>query len=86
MAKKASSGPIGVTDALLNAFAINDQISQYMIENLPPEVGRAEPPKGKGRGVAAIGAHRGQMAMLAWQAGHALPQKSMLGMWEWGTR
>lgn len=30
--------------------------------------------------------HRGQICMLARQAGHALPQKAMFGMWEWGTR
>lgn len=30
--------------------------------------------------------HRGQVAMLARQAGHALPQSAMFGMWEWGTR
>jgi uncharacterized damage-inducible protein DinB len=30
--------------------------------------------------------HRGQICMLARQAGYALPQKAMFGMWEWGTR
>jgi uncharacterized damage-inducible protein DinB len=30
--------------------------------------------------------HRGQMAMLARQAGHPLPQKITFGMWEWGSR
>jgi uncharacterized damage-inducible protein DinB len=30
--------------------------------------------------------HRGQIAMLARQVGHPLPQKAMFGMWEWGTR
>ena len=30
--------------------------------------------------------HRGQVCMLARQAGHPLPQKAMFGMWEWGTR
>jgi uncharacterized damage-inducible protein DinB len=30
--------------------------------------------------------HRGQIAMLARQAGHPLPQKVMFGMWEWGVR
>lgn len=30
--------------------------------------------------------HRGQICMLARQAGHALPQKAMFGMWEWGAR
>ena len=30
--------------------------------------------------------HRGQIAMLARQIGHPLPQKAMFGMWEWGRR
>lgn len=30
--------------------------------------------------------HRGQIAMLARQFGHTLPQKAMFGMWEWGRR
>jgi uncharacterized damage-inducible protein DinB len=30
--------------------------------------------------------HRGQIAMLARQVGHALPSRVMFGMWEWGSR
>ena len=30
--------------------------------------------------------HRGQIAMLARQMGHPLPQKAGFGMWEWGSR
>jgi uncharacterized damage-inducible protein DinB len=30
--------------------------------------------------------HRGQIALLARQVGHPLPQKAMFGMWEWGSR
>jgi uncharacterized damage-inducible protein DinB len=30
--------------------------------------------------------HRGQIAQLARQAGHPLPQAAMFGMWEWGSR
>lgn len=30
--------------------------------------------------------HRGQIAMLARQVGHPLPQKATFGMWEWGVR
>ena len=30
--------------------------------------------------------HRGQIAMLARQLGHPLPQKAVFGMWEWGQR
>jgi uncharacterized damage-inducible protein DinB len=150
-------------EALLAAFDTNNRINKYLIENLPAEAWRAEPPDGKGRTVAAIVAHmhnvrimwlkaaakgsripdqldrtsltpaqaisglersrealasvlrkafdgdgrvkgfrpdaaafsaylvahdahhRGQIAMLARQVGHPLPQKAMFGMWEWGT-
>jgi len=147
--------------ALLNAFDTNHRITQYLIENLPPEAWNAKPPGG--RTIAAIVAHmhnvrvmwlkavkaesipeqldrgtvtpalairgleesrsalhkvirnavesdgrikgfcrdaagfvgyliahdahhRGQIAMLARQLGHPLPQKAMFGMWEWGRR
>lgn len=149
-------------DALLEMYAANNRITRYLIENLPEEAWRAEPPGGKGRTIAAIAAHihnvrgmwlkaaggepvnkieprtvtraealaaldhshtalgkllagalagdgrvkgfkpdvagfigylvshdahhRGQMAMLARQSGHPLPQKAMFGMWEWGQR
>jgi uncharacterized damage-inducible protein DinB len=42
---------------LLNAFDTNNRISQYLIENLPPEAWTAKPSEGKGRTVAAIVAH-----------------------------
>ena len=44
-------------EALLLAFDTNDRINRYMIENLPAEAWRAEPPGGKGRTIAAIVAH-----------------------------
>ncbi|MGH9497593.1 MAG: DinB family protein [Terriglobales bacterium] len=162
----AKAAPVNFTlsESLLTAFDTNDRINQYMIENLPAEAWRAEPPEGKGRTVAAIVSHihnvrvmwlkaaakgskipeqlerssvtpaqalkgleqsraalsavlksamegdgrvkgfkpdvagffgylvahdahhRGQICMLARQVGHALPQKAMFGMWEWGSR
>ena len=162
--------PFVVVDALLAAFDTNERINQYLIENLPEEAWRAEPPAGKGRDVASIVAHmhnvrvmwlkaaggkpsperdaripeqldrhkvtpaqarkglaesraalhkilrtslasdgrikgfrpdaagfvgylithdahhRGQITMLARQAGHPISQKAMFGMWEWGSR
>ncbi len=30
--------------------------------------------------------HRGQICMLARQVGHPLAQKTIFGMWEWGSR
>jgi uncharacterized damage-inducible protein DinB len=154
--------PFVLTDALLAAYATNNRITMYLIENLDEEAWRAEPPGGKGRTVGAVAAHihnargmwlkaaggevvekieprtatrsealealsksyealnkvlaralegdgrikgfkpdvagfigylishdahhRGQIAMLARQAGYPLPQKAMFGMWEWGSR
>jgi uncharacterized damage-inducible protein DinB len=161
---KAAVVPFSLPQSVLDAFDTNDRINHYMLENLPAEAWRAEPPEGKGRPIAAIVAHmhnvrvmwlkaaakgseipeqlerstvtvaqaakgmeqsraalsavlkasldgdgrvkgfrpdavgffgyliahdahhRGQICMLARQAGHPLSQKAMFGMWEWGTR
>jgi uncharacterized damage-inducible protein DinB len=161
---KAQAKAFSLAEALLQAYEINDRINQYLIQNLPPEAWRAEPPNGKGRDVAAIVAHmhnvrvmwlkaaakgssipdqldrskvtppqarkaleesraalqavlksgvggdgrvkgfrpdvaaffgyliahdshhRGQITMLARQAGHPISQSTMFGMWEWGKR
>jgi uncharacterized damage-inducible protein DinB len=56
MAKTASL-PFSLSEALLNAFDTNDRINQYLIENLPADAWRAEPPDGKGRNIASIAAH-----------------------------
>lgn len=52
-----SSAPFAPLEALLTAFETNERINQYLIENLPAEAWRAEPPNGKGRNIAAIVAH-----------------------------
>ena len=52
-----ASASFSVNEALLIAYDTNDRINQYLIENLPPEAWRAEPPDGKGRTIAAIVAH-----------------------------
>ena len=49
--------PFVLPDALLQAFETNERINQYLIENLPAEAWRADPPNGKGRDIAAIVAH-----------------------------
>jgi uncharacterized damage-inducible protein DinB len=147
---------------LLAAFDTNNRINQYLLDSLPAEAWRAEPPGGKGRDITGVVAHmhnvrdmwlkatkgripeqldrltvtpaqakkaldasraalrevlqasleadgrikgfrpdvagffgyliahdahhRGQITMLARQAGHPIPQKAMFGMWEWGVR
>jgi len=151
-------------ESLLNAFETNEHINQFLLENLPSEAWRAEPPDGKGRDIASVVSHmhnvrvmwlkaaakeskipdqlekskatvaqaakafeqsylalaavlrsaiesdgrvkgfrpdvagfvgyliahdahhRGQIAMLARQVGYPLSQKTMFGMWEWGSR
>lgn len=54
---KALPSSFSLSNALLNAFDTNDKINQYLLENLPAEAWRAEPPDGKGRNIAAIVAH-----------------------------
>ena len=54
---KAEPKPFVLNDALLNAYATNDNITRYLIENIDPKAWRAEPPGGKGRTIAAIVAH-----------------------------
>jgi uncharacterized damage-inducible protein DinB len=54
---KAEPKQFVLTDALLNAYATNDNITRYLIENLDSKSWRAEPPGGKGRTIAAIVAH-----------------------------
>jgi uncharacterized damage-inducible protein DinB len=54
---KAAPAVFSLPQSLLNAFDTNDRINQYLIENLPAEAWRAEPPEGKGRTIAAIVAH-----------------------------
>ncbi len=50
--------------ALLNAFDINNRISLYLIENLPPEAWNAKLPDGKGRTVAAMVAHMHNVRLM----------------------
>src|SRR4029434_9667340 len=45
------------SSALMEAFAINDRINQFLLGNLPEKAWRADPPGGKGRTVAAIVSH-----------------------------
>jgi uncharacterized damage-inducible protein DinB len=55
--RKATAADFSLPQALLTSFDTNDRINRYMIENLPAEAWRAEPPEGKGRTIAAIVAH-----------------------------
>jgi uncharacterized damage-inducible protein DinB len=54
---KATPAEFSLPQALRTSFDTNDRINQYLIENLPAEAWRADPPEGKGRTIAAIVAH-----------------------------
>jgi uncharacterized damage-inducible protein DinB len=54
---KADLKSFSAAEALLTAFDTNNHINQYLLESLPAEAWRAEPPSGKGRDIAAIVAH-----------------------------
>jgi uncharacterized damage-inducible protein DinB len=54
---KAAPAVFALPQALLSSFDTNDLINQYLLQNLPADAWRAEPPDGKGRTIAAIVAH-----------------------------
>jgi uncharacterized damage-inducible protein DinB len=52
-----SDTPFDLKTSLLSAFATNDRINRYLVENISAEAWAAKPPEGKGRTIAAIAAH-----------------------------
>lgn len=74
MAKKTA--PFVLPEALLSAFDTNERINQYLIENLPTEAWRADPPANKGRDIASIVAHMHNVRLM-WlkAAGGKVPEK-----------
>ena len=54
---KSPVTPFEVSASILEAFAINDRINQFLLDNIPENAWHADPPGGKGRNVAAIVAH-----------------------------
>ena len=64
--------------ALLEAYAVNERINQYMLEHLDEAAWHAAPPGGKGRTIAAIVAHMHNVRHM-WLAvaakGKPLPDK-----------
>jgi uncharacterized damage-inducible protein DinB len=49
--------PLDFGQALLEAWAVNERMNQFLLEHVPPAAWRADPPGGKGRTIAAIFAH-----------------------------
>ncbi len=72
------SAPLDLKRALLESYAVNERINQYLLENLPDAAWNADPPDGKGRSVAAIVAHIHNvrhMWLVAAAKGKPLPDK-----------
>ncbi len=75
---KPSAPILDLKRALLESYAVNERINQYLIENLDDAAWNAEPPGGKGRTIAAIAAHMHNVRHM-WLAvaakGKPLPDK-----------
>lgn len=54
---KPTAAPFDLKAGLISAFAANNRINCYLLENIPAEAWAAKPPEGQGRTIAAIAAH-----------------------------
>src|SRR5208283_963164 len=63
-AKKAETAPFNVSDSLIVAYATNDRINRYLIDNLPAAAWTATRPGGKGRTIAAIVDHVNNVRLM----------------------
>ncbi len=54
---RKTAAPFVLAEALLSAFDTNDRINQYLLDSLPVQAWRAEPPGKKGRDIAGVVAH-----------------------------
>jgi uncharacterized damage-inducible protein DinB len=56
-ATAAKTAPFDLTSAMLYAFDTNEKVNQFMLDQMPTDAWRSDPPTGKGRTIAAIVAH-----------------------------
>jgi uncharacterized damage-inducible protein DinB len=64
MPTKKPKAEFEVTEALLRAYATNNRINVYLVQNIPEEAWRAKPPGGKGRDIASIVAHMHNVRLM----------------------
>lgn len=78
MPSKNPAAPFQLVPALLQAYATNDRINQYLLDHLPEQAWRTPPVGGKGRDIASIVVHMHSVRLM-WlkAAGYAgaLPSK-----------
>src|SRR5215472_3038872 len=70
--------PFVIADALLEAYATNNRITLYLIENLDEGAWHADPPGGKGRTIGAVAAHIHNVRGRWWKSlspGRSLDQR-----------
>ncbi len=75
---KPSAPNIDFKQALLESYAVNERINQYLLDNLDAAGWNADPPGGKGRTIAAVVAHMHNvrhMWLVAATKGKPLPDK-----------
>jgi len=64
------SAPMDFGASLLSALATSERINQFLLERLPADAWRAEPPGGEGRSIAAVVAHLHNVRLM-WLKGAA---------------
>jgi uncharacterized damage-inducible protein DinB len=57
MPAKKPPAPFVIADALIRAYATNNRIDVYLVQNIPDEAWNAKPPGGKGRDIPSIVGH-----------------------------
>jgi uncharacterized damage-inducible protein DinB len=79
--KALESSRIALREVLRSSLQDGDDEDRGRIRGFRPDVASFF-----GYLIAHDAHHRGQITMLARQAGHPIPQKVTFGMWEWGVR
>jgi uncharacterized damage-inducible protein DinB len=74
---KKPATPFATTDALIGAYATNNRINLYLIQNVPEPAWRSKPAGGKGRDIASMVAHIHNVRLMWLKAAGAteLPAK-----------
>ena len=57
MSAAGAAKPFDLKRSVLEAYAVNERMNQFLLEHLDDHAWRAEPPTGSGRCIAAIVAH-----------------------------